>query len=78
MYCPKCESAVDEFENCCSKCKSPINVMEIIRMDEETFEFLEKLGALDDRTPSYIVRKMIDSFKHMSDEEIIITLRKNK
>ena len=40
MYCPKCESTVDEFENCCSKCKRPINVMEIIRMDEETFEFM--------------------------------------
>ena len=46
-----------------------------VRMDEETFEFLEKLGALDDRTPSYIVRKMIDSFKHMTDDEIIESLR---
>ena len=40
MYCPQCESAVDEFENCCSECKRPINVMEIIRMDDETFDFM--------------------------------------
>ena len=40
MYCPQCESAVDEFETCCSECKRPINVMEIIRMDDETFDFM--------------------------------------
>ena len=45
MYCPQCESAVDEFETCCSECKRPINVMEIIRMDDETFDFMTEPTA---------------------------------
>jgi len=49
-----------------------------VRMEEETFEWLEKIGAIDDRTPSYIVRKMIDSFKHLSEEEVIEALKKKK
>lgn len=40
MYCPQCEAVVDEFETCCFKCKKPINVLETIRMDDETLEFM--------------------------------------
>ena len=40
MYCPQCETVVDEFEACCSQCKKPINVLETIRMDDETLEFM--------------------------------------
>tara|TARA_Y100000361_G_scaffold140340_1_gene144343 strand:- start:203 stop:385 length:183 start_codon:yes stop_codon:yes gene_type:complete len=48
------------------------------RMPEETFDWLEKVGLSDDRSASYIVRKMIDSYRHLSDEEIIDKLRKVK
>ena len=40
MYCPQCETVVDEFETCCSQCKKPINVLEIVSMDDETLEFM--------------------------------------
>ena len=40
MYCPQCETVVDEFEICCSQCKKPIKVLEIVSMDDETLEFM--------------------------------------
>ena len=46
-----------------------------IRMNVDTFEYLERLSALDDRTPSYIVRKMIASFSKMSDEDVIKAIK---
>tara|TARA_Y100001968_G_C18926652_1_gene512305 strand:- start:259 stop:435 length:177 start_codon:yes stop_codon:yes gene_type:complete len=49
-----------------------------VRIDDETFEFLEKVAKSDERTPSFIVRKMIDSYKHLTVDAIINKLQKKK
>jgi len=50
----------------------------VIRIDDETDEFINKVANSDERSTSFIVRKMIDSYKHLSEQEIIEKLRKVK
>jgi hypothetical protein len=40
MYCPQCETVVDEFETLKRERREPINVLEIVSMDDETLEFM--------------------------------------
>ena len=49
-----------------------------IRIDDETDEFLNEVADGDRRSTSFIVRTMIDSFRHLSADEIIDKLRKVK
>ena len=49
LYCPQCENAIDEYVTCCSNCKRPVDQLEIIRMDQETLEFMTE--ATDSRRP---------------------------
>tara|TARA_A100001015_G_scaffold183577_1_gene204239 strand:- start:3510 stop:3770 length:261 start_codon:yes stop_codon:yes gene_type:complete len=48
-----------------------------LNMNLEDYVFLQRLGKLDDNSPSEVINIIIDRLKHMSEESIIKLLEQS-